>query len=237
MTKKMGPKIIASIALVGLFAAAPTNAQNRSEPPLDRLIGGLLKKGPVWSEVEEFDVAGVKLGMSPEEARAALEAKGFKPLGADKTQGSWAARLSDEVAKRRNVDTVNTTVSMLTVARGDQGERIEVWYSATPEGAVASSVQFLIPTNRMEKGFFARSVEGKYGTVTYGEAKSGIFCSKGEEKCRPWEVQASPFLKVDSGYSFYEVYLAYGSDFKAGLKAQMVAQVESAAPKDAVATF
>lgn len=237
MTRKGGPKIIAPLALFGLLAAAPLSAQTRSETPLDRLIGGLLKKGPAWSQVDEFDVAGVKLGMSPEEARAALEAKGFKARDNDPAQPSWAALLSREIAKRRQVEANDSTVPMFTRANGEQGESIEVWYAATPQGAIVASVKFLIPTDRMERDLFERSVAEKYGAASYEDKTERIFCSRGESECKPWQVQAHPHLTADVDYHFYGVSISYGSDFRDAMTARMAAAVEAAAPKDAVATF
>lgn len=63
----------ASSALVIAACAtipSPVLAQVNPNPPLAKALNSLFGDGIDWAPVKTFDVAGVRLGMSPEEARA-----------------------------------------------------------------------------------------------------------------------------------------------------------------------
>jgi hypothetical protein len=89
------------------------------------------KRAP--TAVADFDIAGVKLGMTPEQVRPALVRAGFKPRASDPSQDSWETRIAAEVAKRRaQTRPAATKVPTFTMATGPRGEHLEIWYHAAP---------------------------------------------------------------------------------------------------------
>jgi hypothetical protein len=230
------------LALLGAAALAASTsttvgAQFPGDSPGAKLVNKLLGDHPRSAPVSTFAVAGVTLGMSPEEARAALTKAGFTPRAEDPTQDAWSAVVSQRAADRIGGKVERTKVPMFTMAEGPQGEHIEVWYSATEAGAKASSVKYQMPTNRMERVAFASSATAKYGKPTFEDRTRALYCTKGEPTCTSWQNKDLPYLSVESSFANHEIELRQGQRYGAEMKARMAAAVEAAAPKNAKASF
>lgn len=184
-----------------------------------------------------YDIAGMRLGMSPAEIRAVMVRAGFTPRATDPDQDSWEARVTRAVAARRPVAPVDTKVPMFTMASGPRGEHVEVWYYAGPAGPAAGSVKYHMPTNQMTAAAFNQAVLAKYGAPTHRSGADMFFCSKGETACLPWANKRRAYLTAANAYSFHELYLAYGQDANEASSAAFKAEVERRAPKDAKPTF
>jgi hypothetical protein len=196
---------------------------------------------PAPAALTDVDIAGVKLGMTPEQVRGALVRAGFTPRASDPDQDSWEARVAAEVAKRRpGTLSKAKKVPMFTMASGPRGEHVEIWYHAGPSGAVASSIKFQVPTDQMTAAAFYEGVLGKYGRPTsrpYG--KDMLYCSPGEAaaRCVTGGNKLKTYLQAESGYSFHSLYLAHGTEASDASKAAFQAEVERRAPKDARPSF
>ena len=222
-----------SVTVVGA-----AQGQSSLNAPLPRLLTKILPaKKMNWSSVEDLDVAGVKLRMSPVQVRTALKAGGFTPRATDPDQNSWSSLVAEKLAERGVAKIDNTKVPMFTMAKGPQGESIEVWYAATPRGAEVTSVKYQLPTNRMEKQAFISGVLGKYGMPTAKTLTTMLYCSAGETRCVSMGNKVLPYVSAVADYSFYEVYLHNGSKYREDYKAEMANVVELRAPKRAKATF
>lgn len=222
---------------LALGSTTPVAAQARADSPAAKLIDRLLTGGPRWASVSTFDVAGVKLGMTPEETRSALKAGGFTPQATDPTQDSWASVVSRRIAERIPGEVDETKVPMFMRAGGPQGEQVEVWYTATPEGARATSIEYTMPTNRMERAAFVASVSAKYGRPTAEDPVHGLYCTKGEASCVTYGNRNLPHLLTESSYSVHSIKLMEGSRYGDELKARTAAAVEGMVPKNAKASF
>ena len=201
------------------------------------MINRLLTGGPRWAPVSTFDVAGVKLGMTPEETRTALKGAGFSPQATDPMQDAWSAVVSGRAAERIGGKVEDGKVPMFTRASGPQGETVEIWYAATPEGARATSIEYMMPTKRMERAAFAAGIAVKYGRPTVEETARGLYCTKGEGSCLTYQNKALPHLLTESSYSVHSVKLTEGEQYRNELKSRTAAAVEAAAPKNAKASF
>jgi hypothetical protein len=222
---------------LALGSTTPVPAQARADSPAAKLIDRLLTGGPRWASVSTFDVAGVKLGMTPEETRSALKAGGFTPQATDPPQDSWASVVSRRIAERIPGEVDETKVPMFMRAGGPQGEQVEVWYTATPEGARATSIEYTMPTNRMERAAFVASVSAKYGRPTAEDPVHGLYCTKGEASCVTYGNRNLPHLLTESSYSVHSIKLMEGSQYGDELKARTAAAVEGMVPKNAKASF
>ncbi|PTM45497.1 hypothetical protein C8J24_1718 [Sphingomonas aerolata] len=225
--------------LLSIATGTVAHAQTDSIAKLPKFLSKLLstEKRSLGSAVENLDVAGAKLGMSPEQVRSALKAGGFTPQATDPIQSSWSALVADKIAERGVTKLDNSKVSMFTMASGPQGERIEVWYSATPQGARANSVLYRLPTNRMEKSTFLSGVKAKYGRPTVDNGNSSLYCSPGEQKCVSYDNKQFPYLAIAADYSYYEVSLRNGMRYSDDYRADMAKAIEIAAPKSAKTSF
>jgi|GEM_PF-5665152 len=195
----------------------------------------------VPTAVADMDIAGVKLGMTSEQVRAALVRAGFTLRASDPDQESWERRISDEVATRRPATRpAISKVPLFTMASGLRGEHLEIWYYAGPSGAVASSVKFQIPAHQMTKRVFYQGVLDKYGRPSNrGFGNVMLYCSDGEpiESCVPWSNKLMTYLFAESDDSFHSLYLAEGTEASAMHKAAFAAEVERRAPRDARPSF
>jgi len=189
------------------------------------------------TSVETYDVAAVKLGMSPTEARVALKAKGFVLRPSDPQQDSWKALVSQEVAKRRGTDPIRDEVTRFTMATGPQGEHVEVWYSPTPTGAVASSVKFTISSDKMTSESFIDAAVRKYGHPTVAMTKQLLYCARNELHCKTYEVKQLSYLEVRADPSTLTLSLSVGSQESAQRKGAMAKEIDTIAPKNAKAMF
>lgn len=233
--------IISRFVLLGIasFAAAaslPAGAQVYVGSPGAKLLDSVLG-GPRWAPVSTLDVAGVTLGMTPDDTRAALRKAGFTPNVEDPQQDGWSAVVSQRAAERIGGKVDRSKVPMFTRAKGTQGETVEVWYAATREGPRASSIKYRMPTARMEKAAFLKGVAEKYGKPTFQEGAKGLWCTKPEKVCASYANRQLPSLTVESGHAFHEVDLTMGQRYRDEQKALTAAAVEAAAPKDARASF
>ena len=197
------------------------------------------KRAP--TAVADLDIAGVRLGMTPEQVRPALVRAGFTPRASDPDQDSWEGRIAAEVARRRQgTRSAASKVPMFTMARGPRGERVEIWYYGGPSGATASSIKFQIPADQMTAAAFYQGVLEKYGRPTVRPfGKDMLYCSAGEPagSCVTFGNKRKTYLHAESGYKIHSLYLAEGADASEARKAAFSAEVERRAPKDARPSF
>lgn len=226
-----------AVLLLAMTPSGPAEAQAHPDSVGARFFNKLLYGGPRWAPVDTFDVAGVRLGMSPEQARAALKAAGFSAPATDPTQDSWSSLVSRRRAERIGGKVDETKVVMFTRAGGPQGEQVEVWYAATEKGARATSIEYTVPTKRMERATFASGVSAKYGRPTVQEAARSLYCTKGEGSCQTYQNKALPHLQTEIDYSVYAVKLTEGGAYDQDLRTRMSAAIEAAAPRNAKASF
>lgn len=235
---KINPKFAhGGILFVALGTAGPAAAQASANSPGAKFFNRLLTSGPRWASVDTFDVAGVRLGMTPQQTRTALKDAGFTPRATDPTQDSWASMVSRRAAERIGGRVDETKVPMLTRASGPQGETVEIWYAATEEGARATSIEYMVPTKRMERATFAAGLSAKYGRPTVRDAARDLYCTKGEGSCVAYQNKALPYLLAESGYEVHSVRLAEGVGYAEEMKGRMAAAVEAEAPRKAKASF
>lgn len=230
---------LAFLGAVGLAAlpSAPLAAQVYDDSPMakavDKLIGG-----PRWGSVSTFDVAGVRLGMTPDEARAGLRRAGFVPKAQDPEQDSFASVVSQRAVERIGGSADRTKVPMFTTAKGSQGESVEVWYAATRDGARATEVKYVMPADRMTGSAFSQGVVAKYGKPTFAQGSQSIYCTKPEKVCASYASLQLPYLTAEPNPSSNHVVdLRMGRRYDDGLKAERAAAVEATAPKNAKASF
>ncbi|MBD8546025.1 hypothetical protein [Sphingomonas sp. CFBP 8760] len=228
--------VLLGIASLAAAVSLPAGAQVYVGSPGAKLLDSVLG-GPRWAPVSTLDVAGVTLGMTPDEARAALRKSGFAPNAKDPQQDGWSAIVSQRAAERIGGNVDRSKVPMFTKVKGTQGETVEVWYAATREGPRASSIKYRMPTVRMERAAFLKGVADKYGNPTFQEGARGLWCTKPEKVCASYASQQLPTLVIESSHAFHEVDLTTGQRYRDEQKALTAAAVEASAPKDAKASF
>lgn len=228
-------------AVISVVSAESAEAQTSARGPLQDAINNLVD--PIrWSSLDSLDVAGVQLGMTPTQARSVLASKGFEVRAEDATQPSWNALVSAKVLERRSGAAADrTTIPSFTVARGSQGERIEVWYGATRTGVEVTAVNYSIPANHMAQTAFLEGVVAKYGRPTFAQPRKLIFCTRGSDSrascAHLGDVTDRPGIIASASHGVHTIKLMEGSGPSEARKARLAADVEKAAPPNAQATF
>jgi hypothetical protein len=186
--------------------------------------------------VERFDVARLKLGMSPSQVKSVLGSGGFTiEKGIWDDQDSWQAQLSKAVEARRPGTPISRTrVAARTTAVGRQGEKIEVLYFPTPGGAVVSQVTYTMPASRMTNEAFDAQVLSKYGKPG---AVNPIwyYCDHQGTYCGGWGGTWDRFS--DMSVFNNTIKLKYGGNFTSAMEKLFSEAVEAAAPRNGAATF
>ena len=131
------------------FSCTPAGAQEQPKP----FLSGALA----------LDVAGVRLGMSPEAAKAALSRAGYRIESASDTS-SFAQIVGLQASQRRGRQPVfgKDMGTDEVVAIGPHQERAEVHFLQRPAGSSVAGVIVDIPTTAMTSDAFWRQTFAKY---------------------------------------------------------------------------
>lgn len=213
MTKRLLTLLTLAIVLQGSTGVAKTNIVN----PAD------------------FDVAGVRLGMTPEEARTALASSGFS-IGSDSMADSWNARVATEAGKFVNTPKDNTRAVYATEAEGPEYQKVEVIYEITATGSRAKKVEYSRPG---EQGSIIALAKAKYGEPTKAHLNFMRYCVE-KKGCLDFAYSDSlgPSLYVYASFSGRStVTLSQGSAADSRWKYAFESAVRTIAPKYGEANF
>src|SRR3546814_16887735 len=97
-------------------------------------------------DVTTLDVAGVRLGMFPDEARIGLEAAGFK-VSDDRSGPSWTAQIAEEAGKYGNTRRDTTRATNYTDDDGPDFQTVEISYDVGTRGSTWLKVNSTPPGN------------------------------------------------------------------------------------------
>jgi hypothetical protein len=149
------PTRVAAFAIAAVSVSMAAHAQRSAPGPLS------------------FDVAGVKLGMSPDEAKASLARASYKVTGISDVQ-SFDQEVRSEAARRkgRSLPSARDVGVYRIAATGPHQEYMEVHFLQQPAGSRVSGVTVEIPTTAITSDAFWRQVTTKYGAP--GARKQGV---------------------------------------------------------------
>jgi hypothetical protein len=227
--------VIAAAPAAGTPAAATPPAVNGVETPAFPL-----------------DVAGVRLGMSASEARAALTKAGYAmPATNGVSYGpSFAARVRAEAARRRTGSTTSPAMSDRVMTQlqgvGPNRETITVGLTAVPAGgSTVTSVYLRVPQDVMKGDTFLRQAIAKYGkpdgsrdqgmTLAWCTAPLKSVCGT----ITPFQRRpgALPNLTASVVYNDNTIRLQDGTEQDRARERTFAAAVDGAAPKTDRAAF
>ncbi len=213
-----------------------------------RSAGAAVVSGPAFP----LDVAGVRLGTSPSEARAALVKAGYATSG---TSGvsygpSFAALVRAEAARRRTGAAASPSMTDRVVTQlqgvGPNRETITVGLIAAPEGgAVVTGVHLTMPQDVMRGEAFLRQVTAKYGRAD-GSRDQGLTLAWCSAPLKPVcgtitpfqrRPEALPNLTASVVYNDNTLRLQDGTDQERERERTFAAAVDRAAPRTDRAAF
>lgn len=160
--------------IIGLFdrkASTPAAADASQGPTSSTPTSGTpTASGPGIAagrhrSVTDFDVAGVRLGASPAEVRAAMARAGYRITSAGEAQ-SFEQDVAIEVARRRSqrIVVAKSAGTHNLIATGPHQESLIVEFMQAPGGSAASNIALSVPAEAMARGAFGAQLLAKYGT-------------------------------------------------------------------------
>ncbi|MDJ0278895.1 hypothetical protein QLH51_19050 [Sphingomonas sp. 2R-10] len=241
-------KTLAATAIVIAAAPVPAAARTLPDTTAQQSAGGAVATTPALP----LDVAGVRLGMSAGEARAALVRAGYvMPATNGVSYGpSFTARIRAEAARRRTGAASSPAMADRVMTQlqgvGPNREAITVGLTAAPTGgSIVTSIYLQMPQEVMKGDAFLRQVKAKYGqpdgrrdqgmTLAWCSAPLKSVCgSITPFQRRP---EALPNLTASVIYNDNTIRLQDGTDQDKERERAYAAAVDRAAPKTDRAAF
>lgn len=191
--------------------------------------------GPRLVDVASLEVAGVKLGMSPEVARQVLLANGFN-VSSDVFAESWSARVASEAGKYVNTPKDHTRAVAGLSAEGPEYQRVDVSFAITATGSFVRKVEYTRPSGQ---GSLIGLALKKYGKPTKSGLNSVRYCSSGDGCSDSFMgVVEFPNIEVRDSYSGRSsVTLTQGRKADSELKLKFMKAVQAIAPNYGKAQF
>lgn len=203
--------------------------------------------------ITQLDVAGIRLGMTPDEAGRAIAKSGYKIDAASirDDRPSWEERLRVAVRERQGSSAPRPSGPPLRevsnyYATSVRKQTLQVSFAATPAGPRVKKVVYEIPVDQITKADFDANVLTKYGRrdgqVATVDGMEALWCSAGERQCgKSWMYRPErPVLKAGT----FQVARRHritldGRDIaeEARLNSLFVAEVERRAPRTRETSF
>jgi hypothetical protein len=224
--------------LNGRKAANPAAAAPAPTPALAR--NGAGRPSPVSS----FDIAGVRLGDTPQQVRAALAKTGYVIRGGSipSDQPGFEDRVLAAIARRQGVKAPEpkSNVAGKFTADGPNAAFMEIFFAATRAGAVVSEVRWQLPQAAMTGQAFLAQTVSKYGPV--GQSNNGVqhlWCEAANARCADWETayQTAPSLRANTDGQSNYLNLLQGTNAENAQQGAIVAEVDRRSPKLGKAAF
>jgi hypothetical protein len=126
--------------------------------------------------------------MSPEQISVALTREGYARTGQSRDV-AWDDLVARTIAETRGLALPRT--GAMVVVRDfyeRREERITVEYATTPNGQLASQIDYAVNASAMDEASFRAAVLGRYGRPTWAGSWEIVYCSRGERSCSPGDV-------------------------------------------------
>ena len=185
-------------ALIGALGQAST--QSRLKKDIASMSSPLVfesSNGPLdpadASDPRNFDIAGVRLGMTPDQVKAAIAVAGYtiKNMG---EQNSFDTAVRSMVSTGPNLTRIN--VPIFINASGKNQQELSVEFLALPEGPRVHRIEYQMNSMDMTEEAFGAQIFRKYGdTATTDEGSSRKWCTANNVECHPLTKQAN--MEVD----------------------------------------
>lgn len=182
-----------------------------------------------------LDIAGVKIGMSPAEARAGLEEAGYS-VSDDRMGASWKAWVASEAGKYANTPRDNSQSVHYTIAEGPDFQKIEVQYEVRPGGSRVRKIEYSRPAR---VGDIRPQARAKYGEPTRTSVNGIRYCQLPKDCPQGFMMDSQgPSLEVYNSYTARSmIILSQGTLADADWKIAFMAAVQNIAPTYGKAAF
>lgn len=192
------------------------------------------------------DVAGIRLGDTPQQVKAALQQAGYRVTETRKT-ASFSQRVAVEVANRKGAAAPNPTYAGISniIAMGPHQERADIQFAQIAGGDSVSRVEVTIPGTAMGDTAMKAQLTARYGKPDAVTDQGLIW-----HWCAPQAVKicgmtytggqldtAWPTLRGSTAMGTHSIILEAGTDADRRLSQAFEAAVLARAPKTDKAAF
>ncbi|WP_380941723.1 hypothetical protein [Sphingomonas floccifaciens] len=178
-----------------------------------------------------MDIAGVKLGMSPAEARSALARAGYMVERIDETQDFEQQVVSEANVRLKGVGLMRSKprgVSKI-VAHGPGREYLAIDFAQWPAGSLVAVVYLTVPQDRQASEAFRTQVAAKYGKATLQPGGyEPKWCTIGDADCTIMSSPSLPNLSVS--FPAQSLWLRYGEGVDRRRRQLVKAAVDAKVP-------
>lgn len=223
--KKKAPAAETAAADATVVSAAPAGQSGNALATLDAIAA---------APGDTRDIAGVRLGMTPDQVTRAAAAAGYARTETG-TQYSWASNVRQEEEQRGFPKLFPASAAPVLGAedyKGSGSQKLHVEYAATPRGAYATSVRYSVNMAETPWDTMKERTRAKYGREGYGTASSLVFCSRGETKCDVFGRYVQPTVRLDMVVGGSWLILEQGSRYREAYRAAMNGEVDRLHPRN-----
>lgn len=180
------------------------------------------------------DVAGVRLGMPFDQAKAAV-ASTYR-CEVERGSATFSERVAMEVEKRRGASRWGSGGSGVydLLCKGPNGEDLKVFFEHGEKGPVVDRFALLVPTAMIGKADLLRQIATKYGRPPVGTVGDGCWTERGE---RCGLLTDGPKFVVRDLATVVSIAGERGRRAKAVDEAAVMAAADRIAPKKSKAAF
>ena len=178
------------------------------------------------ASIAAYDIAGVRIGMSLDEARRVLESKGFKV--ADTMKGpSFAAAVDKEIGRMRGTPVADfNTDGVASVDYRKPGEKVDVGVVPAPNGGTVMSVNYMPDLAGRSVDELRAQMLQRYGQPTTTVRDTLLWCAP-TDPC-DWRKNAKPSLSYSVPHATFAMLSSDpGSEARAAAKAVLDAAVRA----------
>jgi hypothetical protein len=188
------------------------------------------------NDPRNLDIAGVRLGMTPQEVVRALQAAGYNKDGEGSMQRSYDTLVRDDWARLYGVQTGQAIFVPNEVNWEKQGQTIRITFVALPEGALVNVVDYSATDAPISDATFVSQLQQRYGEPVNEDDADQRWCTVKAPTCEDPRAATYPVLAAwTSNRSLHLVGNDVGRD--AALAARFEADVTRRRPASGDASF
>lgn len=224
----MTNKLALGLATIVLATTSAVAADRPGTPTALRPVGG---------NSTAYDIAGVRLGMTPEEARTAAGSAGYV-ISRTPMSKSFEQLVLTKLRERKPTTAYVSSAQEKTPremwAKGRAGETLWLRFAPTQAGPRLMFAKLSIDERRVTKVKFGEQVVAKYGTpsANYPGNVARFWCATGVSRCgADWVGADYPYLKHDYGASGPSLTLTDENRSSRAIENAVDAEVERRAPR------
>lgn len=214
---------------------APTApAADAGTPPVPAGDTAAVLHSLATSPGDTRDVAGIRIGMTPDQVMKAASAAGYSRVETRMQEG-WGYQVRQEEQNRnlpRLFPASTAQVHGSETYRGSGSQRLAVDYTSTPRGAYVYSVRYSANMAETPWETMKARTRAKYGRESYATASQLVFCSQGETKCSAFGLYVLPTVDLDFMPGSSWLTLSQGSRYRDAYQRAINADVDRLHPKN-----